>query len=152
MAQHVKNLHAVQETQETRVQYLGWEDPLEEENGNPLQYSCLENSMDKGAWQAIVQRVTKESDATEWLIMHSYSFGQIFQLAYDLVFLSVRGTNSMLYGFYFLTDVKTEKFIFQFSSVVQSCPTLQNRGPQHARLPCSSPTPKACSYSCPSSQ
>jgi len=30
-----------------------------EGNGNPLQYSCLENPMDKGAWQAIVQRVTK---------------------------------------------------------------------------------------------
>ena len=28
--------------------------PLGEENGNPLQYSCLENSMDRGAWQAIV--------------------------------------------------------------------------------------------------
>ena len=30
-----------------------------EGNGNPLQYSCLENSMDKGAWQAIVRGVTK---------------------------------------------------------------------------------------------
>ena len=28
-------------------------------NGNPLQYSCLENSMDSGAWQATVHRVTK---------------------------------------------------------------------------------------------
>ena len=28
-------------------------------NGNPLQYSCLENSMDRGAWQAPVHRVTK---------------------------------------------------------------------------------------------
>ena len=27
--------------------------------GNPLQYSCLENPMDKGAWQATVHRVTK---------------------------------------------------------------------------------------------
>ena len=26
-------------------------------NGNPLQYSCLENSMDRGAWWAIVHRV-----------------------------------------------------------------------------------------------
>ena len=59
MAQHVKNLHAVQETQETRVQYLGWEDPLEEENGNPLQYSCLKNSMDRRAWQATVRGVAK---------------------------------------------------------------------------------------------
>ena len=28
-------------------------------HGNPLQYSCLENPMDKGAWQAKVYRVTK---------------------------------------------------------------------------------------------
>ena len=28
-------------------------------NGNPLLYSCLENSMDRGAWQVTVQRVTK---------------------------------------------------------------------------------------------
>ena len=28
-------------------------------HGNPLQYSCLENPMDRGAWQAIVHRVTK---------------------------------------------------------------------------------------------
>ena len=30
-----------------------------EENGNPLQYSCLENTMDRGAWQATVHKVTK---------------------------------------------------------------------------------------------
>ena len=28
-------------------------------NGNPLQYSCLENSMDRGAWQATVHGVTR---------------------------------------------------------------------------------------------
>ena len=28
-------------------------------NGNPLQYSCLESPMDRGAWQAIVHRTTK---------------------------------------------------------------------------------------------
>ena len=36
--------------------------------GNPLQYSCLENSMDKGSWQTKVQRVTKsykESETTK---------------------------------------------------------------------------------------
>ena len=43
----VKRLPAVWETW---VLSLGWEDPLEKGNGNPLQYSCLENPMDGGAW------------------------------------------------------------------------------------------------------
>ena len=34
-------------------------------NGNILQYSCLGNPMDKGAWQATVHEVTKESDTTD---------------------------------------------------------------------------------------
>ena len=38
----------------------------------------------------------------------------------------------------------------QFSAVTQLCLTLQAHGLQHARLPCSSPTPRACSNSCPS--
>ena len=54
----VKNL-PVQEPQETRVQCLGWENPLEMEYGNPLQYSCLGNPMDKGTQQATVHGVTK---------------------------------------------------------------------------------------------
>ena len=33
-----------------------------EGNGNPLQYSFLRNSMDRGAWWATVHGVTKESD------------------------------------------------------------------------------------------
>ena len=32
---------------------------LEVENGNPLQYSCLENSMDRGDWCAVVHLITK---------------------------------------------------------------------------------------------
>ena len=36
------------------VQSLDGEDPLGEENGNPLQYSCLKNSVDRGAWWATV--------------------------------------------------------------------------------------------------
>ena len=33
--------------------------------GNPLQYSCLENSMDREAWQSAVHGVTKKLDMTE---------------------------------------------------------------------------------------
>ena len=36
-----------------------------EGNGNLLQYSCLENPMERGAWQTTVHRVTEESDTTE---------------------------------------------------------------------------------------
>ena len=39
-------VHAMQETQESQVWSLGQEDPLKEENGNPLQYFCMKNSMD----------------------------------------------------------------------------------------------------------
>ena len=38
---------------------------LGEGHGNPLQYSCLENPMDRGTWRATVHGVTKESDTTE---------------------------------------------------------------------------------------
>ena len=40
-------------------------------NGNPLQYSCLENPMDRGAWQAAVQGIT-ESDRTEHVCTYMY--------------------------------------------------------------------------------
>ena len=40
------------------------DDPLEKEMAFPVQYSCLENPMDRGAWWATVHRVS-ESDKTE---------------------------------------------------------------------------------------
>ena len=43
---------------------LGREDPLEKED-NQLLYSCLENPMDRGAWQATVSGVSKELESTE---------------------------------------------------------------------------------------
>ena len=46
-------------TQKTWIHFLDQEVPWEKENGNPFQYSCLGNPMDRGAWQAIVHGVTK---------------------------------------------------------------------------------------------
>ena len=43
------------------------------EDGNPLQHSCLENSMDRGDWQATVRGVAKESDMTEQLSVRTYA-------------------------------------------------------------------------------
>ena len=51
--------------QEMWDQSLGQEDSLEKGNGNLLQYSCLENSTDRGAWWAIVHGVTEESDTSD---------------------------------------------------------------------------------------
>ena len=66
IAQLVKNLPSIQET---RVQALGQEDPLEKEMATPLQYSCLEDSLDReepgglySPWGG------KESDMTVQLI------------------------------------------------------------------------------------
>ena len=55
----VKNLAAMQEAQETLVQFLGLEDSPGEGNGNPLQYSRWENPMDGGAWWATAHGVSK---------------------------------------------------------------------------------------------
>ena len=55
----VKGLPAMQETQEKWVRFLGLEDSPGEGNGNPLQYSCLKNPMDRRAWQAAVHGITK---------------------------------------------------------------------------------------------
>ena len=40
-------------------------------NGNPLKYSCLENSMDRGAWQAMVHGVTKSQTQLKRLSMYT---------------------------------------------------------------------------------
>ena len=42
----------------------GWGRSPGEGNGYPLPYSCLENSMDRGVWEAVVHGVMKESDTT----------------------------------------------------------------------------------------
>ena len=55
----VKNLHASPGDTEDVGSIPGLGRFFGEGNGNPLQYSCLENSMDRGAWQAIVHGVTK---------------------------------------------------------------------------------------------
>ena len=62
----VKNPLAKQEMQET---YMGSIPRLGRYpgggNGNPLQYSCLGNPMDRGAWRATVHGVAKELNMTE---------------------------------------------------------------------------------------
>ena len=56
MAKMVKNLPAMPETQGS---IPGSGRSPGKGNGNPFQYSCLENPMDRGAWQVTVDGVTK---------------------------------------------------------------------------------------------
>ena len=88
-------------------------------HGNPLQYSCLENPMDRGAWHAMVLWVAQ-------------SWTQLKQLCMTApIYLSMRHI-----------------FSVQFScSIVSNISWPQ--GPQHTSLPCPSPTPGICSNSCP---
>ena len=65
MAQMVKHLPAMWETQ---VQFLVGKIPWRR-NGSPLQYSCLENSMDGGAWWATVHGVAKS-----WTRLSNFTF------------------------------------------------------------------------------
>ena len=49
-----------------------------EGNGNPLQYSCLENPMDRGAWWATVHRVAKSQTRLKQLSMYAYLIIRLF--------------------------------------------------------------------------
>ena len=61
----INNLPAMQETE---VQSLGQEEPLEKGIASyPLQYSCLKNSMDRGAWQATGHGIVKS-----WIRLHNW--------------------------------------------------------------------------------
>ena len=64
MAQQVKNLPANAGAAKDSGLIPGSGRLLGEGNGNPLQYSCLGNPMDRRAWRATVHGVAKEVDTT----------------------------------------------------------------------------------------
>ena len=67
----------MKETQEKHIWPLGQEDTLEM-NGNPLQYSCLENSMDRGGWWA-TQSMGSQRVGHDWATEHAHIRRQKFQ-------------------------------------------------------------------------
>ena len=77
VAQRVKSLPAVWGNL-SLIPGSGWSPG--EENGNPLQYSCLENPMDRGAWWAIAHRVSKSrTQLSDFTFTFSSLLGVLYQ-------------------------------------------------------------------------
>ena len=70
MAQQVKNSPAMQETQEPTDSIPGLGRSPRGGNGNPLQYSCLGNPMDRGAQWAAVHGVAESDTLSDYVCMH----------------------------------------------------------------------------------
>ena len=64
-----------------------------EGNGNPLQYSCLENPMDRGAWWAAVYRVARsQTGLSDWLHFHFHALKKEMATHSSVLALRIPGT------------------------------------------------------------
>ena len=66
-------------------------------HGNPLQCSCMENAMGRGAWWVIVHRVAKSLTCLKGLSTHAYTYTHIHAYAYTWVI-----THILVYFFSFI--------------------------------------------------
>ena len=80
VSQMVKNLHANAGDPDS---IPGLRRSTGEGNSNPVQYSCLENSKERGAWQALVHGVTKSQTRLKQVSTHAGTIllGQCFSFA-----------------------------------------------------------------------
>ena len=102
-------------------------------NGNPLQYSCLGNPMDKGTWRAAVHKGQKESDKTE-ATEHTYMYAiKYFSTAWFLIaveyFISYQSRPQFkVYYIYYIHHKPVSSICWSFrdftgSTVVKSLPS-----------------------------
>ena len=87
-------------------------------NGNPLQYSCLENSMDRGAWWATVLGAPK---AQTWLS--------------DLAHMSLLSLTSLMHGHPFPSLVAEKPGILQFMGLQRIRHNLVTNSKEYNRVP-----------------
>ena len=93
-------------------------------HGNPPQYSCLENTTDRGAWQAIVHGVTKSWTRLKRLCMHTRTL---------LLFLN--HIRKEIHAFLSFSDVFNSRSLlvtyFKYRGVYMSVPNSQSAPPLH---------------------
>ena len=78
MAHQVKNLPAIQETEEMRIRSQGWEDPLEEETATHSSILALKKSHERRSLVGYSPWGYKESDRTEHALVHKAGVYQLF--------------------------------------------------------------------------
>ena len=133
-----------------------------EGNGHPLQYSCLENFMDRGAWPATVHGVAKHWTQLKQLSMHTHTFhkpylmakpvisglgnidvhvtkdiksSRVFKVVVALPFYALVALSLNFHGHVAWVSKKSLSFD-QIRSVAESCPTLCDpMNPSTPRLP-----------------
>ena len=98
-----------------------------EGNGNPFQYFCLENPMDRGAWWATVHKLT-ESEATQGLSHHSKD--TISQLSHICRYWGVR-TSMYLFGGYISTSNTSHLLSLTYLQTMQFIVTEMFSMPDH---------------------
>ena len=137
-------------------------------HGNLLQYSCLENPMDREAWWATVHRVAKSQTWPKQLSKHkmfqflgcivgTWVYNYLFYLYLFIGLVSFKLFNCSLLSTLYYRKFKVIKYIGTLSLSIYIVVAVQSltrvwlwpHGLQHARLPYSSPSPGACSNSCP---
>ena len=91
--------------------------PPAERNSNPLQYSCLGNPMDRGAWRATVHGVTKESDTTQWLNSNNNK-GQGGVFTPSLHHVGQNMCHQLLRSFFTSSDLFHEPLSFLFQTLI----------------------------------
>ena len=86
-------------------------------HGNPLQYSYLENPMDRGAWRNIVHRVTKNRTQLKWLSIHAQFLIILYTPVVSVVtsFLFLILLFWALYLFFLMNLAKGLSILFIFS-------------------------------------
>ena len=155
----------MQETHEIRVPSLGQEDSSGVGNGNPLQYSCQENPMDRGAWSIVMG---SQRAGLDWAYIHVTrdNFQTVAHLTcatcngFSLVskwnwrwkackYILKKFSKFIKHGLmkFNLKRTLLNGAVSQFSGSVMS-DSLQPQGQQHTRVP----TPKAYANSCPLSR